>query len=86
MRERDGKIEGYRKEIERKNGKEEGRNRKSGKEKRGREILRGIKRRGVPRERGGARLKEKKCVGLREREVGNSRRSGDEKEDVGGRR
>ena len=45
-----------------------------------------MKRRGVTRERGGARLTEKKCVGLREGEVGNNRIRGDEKEDVGGRR
>ena len=83
--------------MRRKRKSKKGRRRENGKErgsefvgrgieKRGREILRRIKRRGVTRERGGARLTEKKYVGLPEREVGNSRIRGDEKEDVGGRR
>ena len=57
----------------RENGKERGSEFVGrGIEKRGREILRRIMRRGVTRERGGARLMENKCAGLREREVENS--------------
>ena len=88
--ERGGKErEIYRGEVKtrrRENGKERGSGFVGrGIEKRGREILRGIKRRGVTRERGGARLTEKKC-GYEREKSGTVAIKGNEKEDVGGRR